>query len=157
MTESPLQRWALGAEIIGAAAVVLTLGYLAVEMRNNTNAIQAQTYQSMMAELNNYRRGLWNPEMAEVMTKWRIGGWESLTDVEKNLRWSISTTRWGIYESAYFANERGVLGSREWIRFEVGTCRAYDVEREIWVTEEFAPMSELLTPEFVEYIEESCG
>jgi hypothetical protein len=31
-------------EIVGAVAVVLTLGYLAVQIRQNTNASRAQSY-----------------------------------------------------------------------------------------------------------------
>ena len=159
MSESRLQKWALRAEVIGAAAVVLTFGYLAVEMRSNTNAIQAQTNQSMMEELNNFRRGLWNSEMAEVMIKFRRVGWEGLTDVEKELRWSVSASRWAIYESVYFAHQRGVLGRQEWGRFETAFCRGYLADRGIWQVAEFAPsaIASMLTPEFVEYVESSCG
>ncbi len=159
MSESRLQRWALGAEIIGAAAVVLTLGYLAVEMRSNTNAIQAQTNQSIMEELNNFRRGLWNSEMAGVMTKFRRVGWEGLTEVEKELRWSVSASRWAIHESTYFASQRGVLGRQERGRFETAFCRGYQIDREIWQVAAFAPsaIAAMLTAEFREYIESSCG
>ena len=38
-----LQKWALTAEIIGAAAIVVTLVILIVELRGNTDALQAQT------------------------------------------------------------------------------------------------------------------
>ena len=159
MSESRLQKWALRAEIIGAAAVVLTLGYLAVEMRSNTNAIQAQTNQSIMEELNNFRRGLWNSEMAAVMTKFRRVGWEGLTDVEKELRWSVSASRWAIHESAYLANQRGVLGREEWGVLERAFCRGYEVDRDIWHVAEFAPsaIASMLTREFVEHVENSCG
>ena len=158
MSESRLQKWALGAEIIGAVAVVVTLGYLAAEMRSNTRAVQAQTYQSMMQELNDYRFLFTNREMAEVMTKWQLEGWDNLTEVEKNMRWAASTTRWGIYESAYFANERGVLGSQEWTRFETAICRGREVEQNLWRGGGFNPngMVGLLTPEFVEYVEALC-
>ena len=159
MSESRLQRWALGAEIIGAAAVVLTLGYLAVEMRSNTNAIQAQTNQSILEELNNFRRGLWNSEMAAVQIKFRRVGWEGLTDVEKELRWSVRASLWAIYESAYFASQRGVLGRQERGRFETAVCRGYANDRDIWQVAEFAPsaIAAMLTAEFVEYVESSCG
>jgi hypothetical protein len=43
-----LQKWALVAEVVGALAVVTTLAFVAVETRANTNALQAQTFQSLM-------------------------------------------------------------------------------------------------------------
>jgi len=43
-----LQAWALVAEVISGIAVVATLILLAFEMRDNTNASQAQTYQLLM-------------------------------------------------------------------------------------------------------------
>ena len=47
-----LQEWALFAEVLGGIAIVITLIFLVLETRANTNAIQVQTYQSLTAELN---------------------------------------------------------------------------------------------------------
>ena len=52
MRSDQLQKWALGAEIAGAVAVVITLGFLTFQMRENANAVQAQTYQALTQELN---------------------------------------------------------------------------------------------------------
>ena len=97
MRSDQLQKWALGAEIAGALAVVITLGFLAFQMRENTNAVQAQTYQALMEELNNYRALTVDPGLAEVEGKFRVGGWQGLTRVEKlqlrsraNIRWAFT-------------------------------------------------------------------
>ncbi len=69
---------------------------------------------------------------------------------------------WSIYESAYYANERGVLGERDWIRFDGAICRLFggrvldDQQDDLWEPEGFTPMTELLTPDFVDYIESGC-
>ena len=55
MRSDQLQKWALGAEIAGAVAVLIALGFLVFQMRENTNALQAQTYQALMQELNDWR------------------------------------------------------------------------------------------------------
>ena len=68
-----------------------------------------------------------------------------------------SVILWGIYESAYFANERGVLGDPEWERFYVAICRARASAADMWEPDGFTPMVELLTPAFSAYIESSCG
>ena len=156
MRSDRLQKWALGAEVAGAAAVVLTLGFLAFEMRGNTNAVQAQTYQALMQELNDYRVLLSDRERIELQERFREDGWQSLTRVEQRQLRIPSLIRWGIYESAYYANERGVLGEREWERFDVAICRGLAAQADLWEPEGFTPMTELLTPEFVDYIEGSC-
>ena len=55
MDKNNLKVWALAAEVIAAVSVVVTLGFLVLETRANTNASQAQTYQLLMQELNDYR------------------------------------------------------------------------------------------------------
>ena len=71
MNSEQLQKWALLAEVIGAAAVVITLIFLIVETRENTNAIQSQTYQALTAELNRSRSLFQEPEEAELL-KWLV-------------------------------------------------------------------------------------
>jgi hypothetical protein len=111
-----------------------------------------------MQELNDWRTQGNDPERLILGQKRRQQGWQSLTRVEQQLIRMPSVIRWSIYESAYYANERGVLGEREWIRFESGICRGFR-ERgadDLWEPGGFTPMTELLTPDFVDYIESSC-
>ena len=161
MRADQLQKWALGAEIAGAVAVVITLGFLTFQMRENTNAVQAQTYQALMRELNDWRTQL-SEERLILEQKHTQEGWQNLTIVEQRLIRVRSLILWSIYESAYYANERGVLGEREWIRFDLAICRLFggrvldDQQDDLWEPEGFTPMTELLTPDFVAYIESSC-
>ncbi len=68
---------------------------------------------------------------------------------------------WGIYEAAFFARERGVLGDNEWGRFETMICfqRNAPVEQALWGTEHggLPPLETLLTPTFIEYVEKECN
>ena len=161
MRADQLQKWALGAEIAGAVAVVITLGFLTFQMRENTNAVQAQTYQALMRELNDWRTQL-SEERLILEQKHTQEGWQNLTIVEQRQIRVRSLILWSIYESAYYANERGVLGEREWIRFDVAICRLFEgrarevPQEDLWEPEGVTPMAELLTPDFVDYIESSC-
>ena len=83
-------------------------------------------------------------------------GWETLTREEQRVLRMPSVILWGIYESAYFANERGVLGDPEWERFYVAICRARTMAADMWDPEGFTPMVELLTPAFLAYIKSTC-
>ena len=156
MDREKLQVWALTAEIISGIAVVATLLFLAFEMSDNTNAAQAQTYQILMQEINGYRKMIGDPSMAQVFVKQRDEGWESLNEVEKRQYRSSNLVIWGIYESAYFANQRGVLGASEWSRFDVRLCGLFENSQFQWASGHEAPIRVLHTAEFVEYVENHC-
>ena len=156
MKNEILRKWALGAEVVSAVAVVVTVGFLAFQIMKNTSATQAQTYQLLMQEMNEYRRLFTEPGMAEISSKRSAQGWDALELVEKRQWYASQTIRWGMYESAYFANKRGVLGEPEWRRFERAFCRGHQVSAHLWNTDEFTPVTELLTPEFVDFVEATC-
>jgi hypothetical protein len=93
---------------------------------------------------------LGNLERYEVRERMLAEGEQSLTRAERQM-WVLPRQMiWGVYESAYFANERRVLGDREWIRFEDAICRNYGGDDDVsW-------NPDLLTPEFVDYVESAC-
>ena len=156
MDKDKLRNWALVAEVVSGIAVIVTLAILVFEMRNNTSATQAQTYQLLMQEMNNYRRLFTQPDLAAVVLKYRHHGWENLDPVEQRQFYSTATIRWGFYESAYYANKRGVLGEPEWQRFERAFCRGLNDRLSVWNPQGYPAMTEFLTPEFVKFVEETC-
>jgi hypothetical protein len=156
MDKEKLQVWALTAEIISGVAVVATLLFLAFEMRDNTNAAQAQTYQILMQEINGYRKMIGEQAMAEVVVKYGAEGWDALNPVEQRQIRSTQLVIWGIYESAYFANKRGILGASEWSRFNRLLCDRLDNSKAQWASGHQTPIRELHTAEFVEYVEKLC-
>ena len=152
------QEWATLAEVVSAIAVVLTLGFLAYEMRANTNAIHEQTYQALTEQLNDYRTLLIDPDTSKADAKLVQSGWDSLTYEEKRRIRLPYLNLFGVYESAYFANERHAIGQREWERFEIGICRNYlrMVSEQIWEPEGSTSMNQILTPDFADYIRNTC-
>ncbi len=156
MQNKQLKRWALGAEIVSAVAIVITIGFLAFQIMKNTNATQAQTYQLLMQEMNVYRTLMAELDMAEIVEKVVQQGWDNLDPVEQRRLHGTAAINWGFYESAYFANKRGVLGESEWKRFELAYCRRRTEQPYLWSPEGFTPMIKLLTPEFAEFVEATC-
>jgi hypothetical protein len=154
-----LQKWALFAEVASAIAVVITLGFVAVEMRGNTNAIQAQTYQELMQQINDYRVILLDhPERHGLRARMETEGWQALTRAEQQRLRLPTQILWAVYETAYYSNERGILGEREWSRFEEGICRNRRAQDPLWDPPgpQSTSMDNLLTPEFVSYVEATC-
>ena len=74
-------------EFVGAVGVIISLVYLSVQLRQNTKALRASSYQ----EISHNSRELLellilDGEMAEIFTRGREGGVEVLTPVER-VRW----------------------------------------------------------------------
>ena len=160
-----LQEFALIAEVIGGIAVIVTLVFLVVETRENTNAIQAQTYQSLTSELNESRRSERATHILQVTAKLADNGMESLTGLEWAELMFWNESKWGVYESAFYAYRRGILGDDEWMRFESAICRNRRTDIMFWYPERFGtPPSDIqgfnlasnLTPGFTEFVEQLC-
>lgn len=156
MENHKLQKYALIAEVVAGIAIFVTIAFLAVEMRSNTNAVRAQTFQSLMQQVNDNRMSFVHPPYMLANEKRRQSGWDSLSRAEKQEIRIPVLVNWGIYESAFFANERGLLGEGEWKRFEIAICRRREVHDEMWSPQGFTSMNELLTPVFVDYVQSSC-
>ena len=73
----------------------MTLGFLAFQMRGNTNAVQAQTYQALMRKLNDYRTLLADPERIMLGEKRREEGWQNLKSLKQRQIRVPSMIRWG--------------------------------------------------------------
>ena len=157
MKNKKLQKWALGAELVSAVAVVVTIGFLAFQTMDNTNALQAQTYQVLMAELNNWRVSfVEDPSLQEIIENIDAVGWENLGMRERRRFWMREIAIWGIYESAYFAKLHGVLGELEWARFERQICPRFNISRLMWDPPRSMTVKPTLTPHFAEYVEANC-
>ena len=71
-------------------------------------------------------------------------------------------TVWGVYESAFYARDRGVLGEEEWMRFSSAICRQYGLNNNLWspasgVTEATgSSLATNVTPLFRDFVESSC-
>lgn len=109
-----------------------------------------------MQEINGYRKMIGEPAMAEVVVKYGAEGWDALIPVEQRQIRSTQLVIQGVYESACFANKRGVLGASEWSRFNRLLCGRLENSGTQWTSGHQSPIRELHTAEFVEYVENLC-
>ena len=86
---------ALGAigEIVGAVAVVLTLGYLAVQIRQNTRAVRSSVFSELQSEVRQNSFALANDE--DLARIWRQANeeFDSLTADERTRFFSYAMPR----------------------------------------------------------------
>ena len=147
-----LSNWASIAEIVAAIGVIVTLIFLIVGIRENTEITRVTAFDRNMEAVNQWRMELAkDPELARI---WRSR--EDLAALSENdhLRLvMLHGSLWGIYEKSYYAREYGLLGQAEWSRFETQMCRQINsMNPGSW-----SPMTVTLTPQFVSYVEGLCG
>ena len=107
---------ALGAigEIVGAVAVVLTLGYLAVQIRQNTRAIRAAAHQETTRDVSDFvSRVADNADVARIL---RVGlhDWDKLDDDER-MRFSMLLFRaFFNFQHLFSLHREGTLDPEYW-------------------------------------------
>ena len=143
---------ALGAigEIVGAVAVILTLGYLAVQIRQNTRAIRASAHQDTTRDVSEFlSRVADSPDLARIL---RVGmkNWDDLDEDERmrfsmllfrvffNFQHLFSLHREGTLDPEYWASQWEVM---LWYIRQPGVVRWWSVSKS------------RLRPGFVEYME----
>ena len=151
-----LTDWALIAEIVSGVAVVVTLIFLILGIRDNTAITRAAMFDSAMHGFAEFRgHVINNPDVADL--------WDAFLDLEYENLDRTSRTRvrhlvilaFENYQRAYYAREYGVLGESEWTRFEAQMCRQY--VRVVRSEEQERVTSAVLTTDFWQYLETSCG
>jgi hypothetical protein len=105
-------------EVIGALAVVFTLIYLAIQMKQNTLAVNQSAQQSMVAETGSAMDSIFgNPQGAEIWVN-GMESWSSLTKSEKAQFAGIMHHTMRVYEQAYLSFRAGILETQIWLGME---------------------------------------
>ena len=150
MANDKLRRYALVAEIVSATAVVITLVFVAFQVKDNTAAVRASTYDGILSDHIDWRMTVASsPELLTAFVK-DFNSDTNMSDVERQGQQFARQAVWQIYERAYFARKYETLGDSEWERYERSICgfaSSTDVEAEL---------GSYLTVEFVDFAK-SCG
>lgn len=110
---------AIGAigEIVGAVAVVATLGYLAAQTRLSNRLARANTILQLQAENRAHRNALSHDEdLARIVMK-AIAG-EELTNLELFRYRARSDSSLSFFESIFLQAEVGTITREDFVRFE---------------------------------------
>lgn len=147
-----LSNWASIAEIVAAIGVIVTLVFLILEIRENTEITRADAFDRNMESINQWRVEL--AKDAELTRIWRSRENPAILTEDDQFRLiMLQGSLWGIYEKSYFAREYGVLGESEWSRFETQMCFQMDsMSPQSWTG-----MVVSLTSQFMRYAESVCG
>jgi len=143
---------AIGAigEIVGAAAVVLTLIYFSLHLRQGTSNIRAASYQSASQGRTSFRMAVaGDKELTRVL---RLGLIDpSQLDEDDLLRFHILLVEeFRIAQSAFFLKEDGLADPEFWEheRFMIATYKKTPAFDEWW-----RDSKQYFSPKFIEYVE----
>ena len=149
-----LSDWANLAQIVSGVAVVITLVFLILGIRDNTDVTRAAMYQQSTVSLTEFRRDiLRDPEIARLYDAFLSNQAENIDGLDRVRLNQLVLNIFQISENAFFVRRRGLLGDAEWSRFENSICGNYALVRSAKMTQ---ALQRVMTEDFMEYIDSSC-
>lgn len=101
------------AEIIGAFAVVVSLIYLATEIRNQNRESRIASIHEVIEAFRNSITSFQDPQRADVYTK-ALSGFDDLEDAQRLQFISMTQGLFRVWEEAYYQFTGGRLDQRMW-------------------------------------------
>lgn len=118
------QAFGAVAEMIGAIGVIATLGYLAVQVRQNTRAIRAQTYDSFVSQFRNWNEPMRADERMAERFHELTEDVQSLSPEEQRHAIHVLFDFARLAENLHYQYSEGMLSDAVWEGWE-NTFRAY--------------------------------
>lgn len=143
---------AIGAvsELTGALAVVVTLIYLAIQVRQHTSAVRSASYQSMTDALNQINMAIASDAHLLRVISSKPGSVSELSP-EDYYRFSyVLLSLFRVRETAYYQRKAGTAASQSWDREDVTLRKNLESSgvREWWRTTGYG-----FAPEFKRYVD----
>ncbi len=147
-----LEKWALIAEIVSGVAVVVTLIFLILGIRENTEVVRASAYASSIDGFNDFTNIIFSdPELVRLYDAFFNDGVSELSEPDTQRLQFMMNTLFRSYEKAYFSRQYGLLGEAEWERMEVIACRNFRLTEQLPFWRENVIVT-LVTREFREFL-----
>ena len=109
-----LEEYALIAEILSAVAVIISLIFVGIQIRNNTKATQASTFHEIAALDINILLSLGSSkESSRIISTFR-GNPDSLTEEEHNHGFHLFAAEIRHVENLFLQNENKMLSKKNW-------------------------------------------
>lgn len=109
-------------EVLGGLAVLIGLIFVGLELRQNTAAMQAATFQEMAhASSDQMVQIALNPEVRRVY----MGGWENPDNLDADEREAFALLQsafWFRMQNAYLQWQRGTLTDEDWLIYRKILC-----------------------------------
>lgn len=148
MENESIRNWAHIAEIVSGIAVVVSLVFLLVEIRGNSDLIRANAFNRSIESLIDFRTQVASNDgsLKAMADYWGID------DPDLLRRQLLVVNMWSIYEKTYYSHQYGLVGPAEWERFETRICSYTNSGLEFWEEN----VARFLTEDFRGYVVAAC-
>jgi hypothetical protein len=106
---------AIGAvgEVVGGLGVIFTLGYLALQIRQNTRSLKSASYQSAISSMSEVAGSIYNDEEVSRIVYESLRGNEA-SDLDQYRFETFLTRLFRNFENFYYQHEAGVMEDHLW-------------------------------------------
>ena len=106
-------------EILGAVGVIASLGYLAVQIRQNTNVIKASSHHSLNDAFNGYLKLLIENERAADILALGVRDIGALDDRQRDTFYAVLSMLFNHFENTFLHHRQGLLDDEQWRRWVI--------------------------------------
>ena len=143
-----MKNWKDLFELIGIGAIVVSLFFVGLELRQNTDAVKASTIDGLSSLSQEfYLLMASDPELTRIFRDGRQDMGQLSENEFARFLW-IERSRVVRLQTAFLQWQRGTLGDQDWMFYRSFVCR--ESERQSWDS-----TKTILVPDFVAYAE-SC-
>jgi hypothetical protein len=104
-------------EFIGALAVLVSLVYLALQIRTNTRAVRASTFQSVTSGWQNQIHFVSDPSLSNLIDRAQSEP-EALEQADLSRLWLIARANFRLCENDYYQLRSGTFDSNAWTGYQ---------------------------------------
>ncbi|MGQ0813516.1 MAG: hypothetical protein ACT4O1_03535 [Gemmatimonadota bacterium] len=109
-----LQDFGSLAEILSAVAVLVSLVYLATQIRQNTIALRQTMSQSVAVGGTEFARSIYeDPDLSDLFFR-GVASWHTLSASEQNRMRLVFHSQFRLWENLYFQHLHGVMDDEAW-------------------------------------------
>ena len=150
-----LQEYALIAEIVGAVAIVLSLVFVGIGIRENNDLNRYLAYDRNIASIISERDlMILNVDIMSMYRNYQAGDISNLTDTDRYRLIYVIRNTFGNYEKAYYSYSLNIMEDPEWTRYETQICVQKNYLDINQLKDDIYPV---LSNEFQEFIDNFCN
>ena len=137
--------------LIVNVAVLASIVFLVVELRQNSNIARTSEYRENIQNINDWRTTLAeNEELNRIFQLYLDGKYLDLEEGQRERVKYMVNNVLGIYENAYVARQNGIMDEEGWQRFHLGACLHFDIAV-------VSGLPGFFTEDFRQYLDVTCN
>jgi hypothetical protein len=148
-----LQDWGSIGELIGGVAIIVSLLYVGLQIRQGTKATQAATNQAFSAQYSDQILQITRKDMREVF-RLGLGGLQNLKAGEQAAFMALIASIMRMWETFYFEKRDGRFDSD---MYDAWMVQLVDLHGNVGVQEYWSIRKHQFTPEFVAYLDRTLA